>query len=206
MDKEKMRELISEVINLKGSRLKESEYDELYDVVKHPDDYIGNPKSYSSTHRDFSSDGKYTREETTTYRIREKDGKLVGEEEHHYIDDDGTSGSFKYVYDLARDVMHVARILKGDDYDDQVRESKKALDRRLTERTNRLYQEQCANNSENNENQDKDNASGTEINEAVAGLLIGIAKDLPKVISFIKRNVIPAAKEVGTKLTNKDNE
>ncbi|MBR0457306.1 MAG: hypothetical protein IJJ01_11640 [Firmicutes bacterium] len=205
MDKKTKRERIKEVIDLSGNRFKEAEYDELLDLVNNAKDFIDSPKSYEKSSKGFSSDGKYTRKEKTTYRLRDVDGRIVGEEQHEYFDDDGTSGNFTYVFDAARDILNIARIIKNDNTGYTAAESRRALDRSLTDRAKRIHEERNANRHCDHEEPDteKRDADHEAIVETAKVLYLGVTKYLPKVARIVRENGIPLAREVGSMIKNR---
>lgn len=108
-ERESMRQRIGEDIDLKGSRLKDSEVESLFGLVTSIGDNLGRTKTMSDTYTGFSSDGKFTRTETDIYTIsRDEKGFFIGHHhENHDHDGDGLNSVYDERIDRARDVIRV---------------------------------------------------------------------------------------------------
>lgn len=107
MNKTEKKQIISNDINLANGRFKDSELDLLHDIVSNKEKYNGMSRSFSETYDGWSSDGKYTRNENTTYTVCANDGDVHISEKYSYLDDDGQSGSYETVHDTARDFLRL---------------------------------------------------------------------------------------------------
>ena len=106
-EKKAKKSFISTAINLANGRFKDEEVDSLYDLVENRNKYDGTSKTYRHSFDSWCSDGKYTRNEETTYTFRGDDDGVRIEEHYHYHDDDGQSGSDDRVYSTGRDILSV---------------------------------------------------------------------------------------------------
>ena len=89
-DKKTKREYISTHIDTSKARLKDDEVDFLCEFIDEYDEkYKGQSHTHRSSYDGWSSDGKYTRKEETTYTFSDDIGI---HEEYSYHDDDGQSG------------------------------------------------------------------------------------------------------------------
>jgi hypothetical protein len=79
----------------------------MFDIVSKPEEYDGLSKTKRHSFDDWCSDGKYTRDEETTYTLHaDKDGVRI-DEDYSYLDDDGQSGSYSRTYDTGRDFIKI---------------------------------------------------------------------------------------------------
>ena len=77
-EKSEKKRIISEYIDLGNGRYKDSEVDSLHELATEPDKYNGKSKTIRNKFDGVSSDGKYTREEETTYTLRgDKEGVRI---------------------------------------------------------------------------------------------------------------------------------
>ena len=106
MDKKEKKRIISAVIDLANGRYKDKEVDTLYDLVKNRDDYNGTSRTYKRSFDGWSSDGKYTREEETTYTVRSDEEGVRIEQHYEYRDDDGQTGSRDQIFDTGREILN----------------------------------------------------------------------------------------------------
>ena len=90
-DKKAKKDYISTHIDTSKARLKDDEVDFLCEFIDGYDEkYKGRTHTHKSSYDGWSSDGKYTRKEETTYTF----GDDIGiHEEYRYHDDDDQSGS-----------------------------------------------------------------------------------------------------------------
>lgn len=105
MSKKEKKQRISESIDLSNGRYKDEEVDSLYDLVTNSNSYIGKSKTKRERTVGWSSDGKYVRDEETTYTIREDDGRIRIDEDYRYEDDDGQSGESSLAHTTARAIL-----------------------------------------------------------------------------------------------------
>ena len=90
-----------------NARLKDTEVDLLSDLVSNRNKYNGLTKSFKKTIHGISSEGKYTRDEKTTFTIRDSKDGLHIEELIEFNDDDGYSGKYVKLYKTAREILSV---------------------------------------------------------------------------------------------------
>lgn len=114
-ERESMRQRIGEDIDLKGSRLKDSEVESLFGLVTSIGDNLGRTETLSSTDTGFSSEGRFTRRETDTYTIsRDDKGVFIGHHhENHDDDGDGLNGVYDERIGRARDVIRTLEEVFG---------------------------------------------------------------------------------------------
>ncbi len=107
--KEKLakKDYISGAVDLSNGRFKDKEVELLYDLVENRGTYNGTTKSYKHSFDGWSSDGKYTRNEETTYTLRSDESGIRIEEHYQYHDDDGQSGSNDRDYRTGRDILNI---------------------------------------------------------------------------------------------------
>lgn len=106
-EKQKKRSIIAGALDLAGAHLKDAEVETLFDIVSHPDAYDGKRKTVKNSFTSWCSDGKYTREEETTYTLFSDDDGVRIEEEYGYHDDDGQSGESKRTHTSARGILGI---------------------------------------------------------------------------------------------------
>ena len=103
--REKKRE-ISKYIDLANGHFKDNEIELLHNLVKNKDDYNGKSKEYKHTFDGWCSDGKYTRDEQTTYTFHSDQSSIYIEKDYRYWDDDGQSGGDSSVLKTAREIIN----------------------------------------------------------------------------------------------------
>lgn len=108
-EKQSKKNIIGEFIDLANGRFKDEEVDTLYDIVKNRSEYDGMAKTYKDSYSSWCSDGKFTRDEETTYTFFSDDNGVRIEEQYMYHDDDGQSGSSKIFHCTARAILNVFR-------------------------------------------------------------------------------------------------
>ena len=106
-EKQAKKSFISEAIDLANGRYKDEEVDSLYDLVENRSNYDGTTRTYKHSFDSWCSDGKYTRDEETTYTFRGDESGVRIEEHYQYHDDDGQYGSSDRVYSTGRDILNV---------------------------------------------------------------------------------------------------
>lgn len=79
----------------------------LYNLVENSDEYVGASKTYKKRHDGWCSDGKYTREEETSFTLCEGEDGMYIEEVWKYHDDDGQSGGDTWVYNTGRAILNL---------------------------------------------------------------------------------------------------
>lgn len=108
-EKEEKKKFISKNINLANGRYKDSEIDFLHEISTNIDKYNGKTKAIKKEIRGWSSDGKFVRQEETTYSIK-ADGKgLYIEEKYKYQDDDGMCGDSSIEYRTGRKIIDILK-------------------------------------------------------------------------------------------------
>ena len=108
MGKNEKRENIGNYLDVSNSRFSADEYDTLNDYVS-DDSMTGKTYTENNTFTGWSSDGKYTRWEETTYTIND-DRSIT--ELYNYRDDDGQEGQREYSYSNAREVLSILKKFK----------------------------------------------------------------------------------------------
>ena len=111
-DKTEMRQIIEQKIALGNSRFQEADLLLLFDIVTNICSYSRKTKTIKSQHTGWSSEGKYTRTEVNTYSIHDGN-KITARCDYSFHDDDGESGKSVHIYDLPRDIIKIARIIKN---------------------------------------------------------------------------------------------
>jgi hypothetical protein len=112
-EKKRKKALIRKKINLSNGRFKDNEIDFLYDVVSNPKKYNVS-RTIKNTFSDFSSDGKYTRNEETVFSIKTDGDKIVAHKDYSYKDDDGQNGvEPTQIFDNARAIIDAFKTIKG---------------------------------------------------------------------------------------------
>jgi hypothetical protein len=106
-EKNEKKRIISENINLGSGRYKDDEVDTLYELTTNHEKYNGQTKPIKNKFTDWSSDGKYTREEETTYTFKGDDEGVRIEKKYQYHDDDGQSDETNTVYNSGRDILNL---------------------------------------------------------------------------------------------------
>ena len=104
-EKQEKKSFISAAIDLANGRFKDSEVDRLYDLVKNREEYNGASKTHKRSYDSFSSDGRFTRDEETTFTFLSDENGVRIEERYQYHDDDGQSGSSVREHKTARDIL-----------------------------------------------------------------------------------------------------
>jgi len=113
-EKNEKKRAISKKIDLGSGRYKDDEVDTLHELATNHEKYNGKTKSIKNKFTDWSSDGKYTREEETTYTIKGDDEGVRIEKKYQYHDDDGQSGESETTYDKGRDIINLFKSLFND--------------------------------------------------------------------------------------------
>ena len=104
-EKAEKKEVIGRSIDLGNGRFKDDEVNSLYNLVENIDSYNGKSYSSHSQSTGWCSDGKYTRDMTTTTGIVSDEDGIRVEVRRDYHDDDGTSGSFTNTFKTAREIL-----------------------------------------------------------------------------------------------------
>lgn len=108
-EKNEKKRVISEHIDLKNGRFKDDEVDTLHELATKREKYNGQTKTIKHKFDGWSSDGKYTREEETTYTFKGDDEGVRIEEKYHYHDDDGQKGESNTVHNTGRDILNLVK-------------------------------------------------------------------------------------------------
>ncbi len=105
-EKSRKRAEIKKHIDLDGAHLKDDEVNILYSFVTNLPKYVGLVCKIQNMFTSWSSDGKYTRKEETTYTIKEN---ASIEENYQYQDDDGENNGdgFTTEHSTARAILKV---------------------------------------------------------------------------------------------------
>jgi len=111
-EKQAKKSVISKAIDLANGRYKDEEIDTLYDLVKNSSEYNGKSKTHKNSFKGFSSEGRYTGTEETTYTIRADDNKVKIEERYQYNDSDGDSRSYDKEHTKGRDILSLLHKIK----------------------------------------------------------------------------------------------
>lgn len=109
--KKELKEEIGKYIELGNGRFKDEEIETLHDLVSNREEYDGKTKTIKNDFIDRSSDGKYYREEETTFTIKGEEESIYIEENYQYHDDDGQRGGYNKNHNTARDILRLLKIL-----------------------------------------------------------------------------------------------
>ena len=113
-EKKEKKNYISKSIDLANGRYKDEEVNFLYKLAKNRSEYDGKAKTHKHSFTDWSSDGKYTRNEETTYTIRGDEKGVRIEEHYQYHDDDGQSGSCDRIFNTGREILNIIGKVLGE--------------------------------------------------------------------------------------------
>lgn len=113
-EKNEKKEIISDYIDLGNGRYKDYEVDTLHELATNREKYNGQSKTLKNKLNGWSSDGKYSREEETTYTFKGDDEGVRIEEKYQYLDDDGQSDTIDKVHNKGRDVLKLFNSFFGD--------------------------------------------------------------------------------------------
>ncbi len=106
-EKQRKRGIIAQALDLAGAHLKDNEVDTLFDIVSDPESYDGKSRTVKKKSTSWCSDGKYTREEETTYTLfSDGDGVRI-EKDYRYHDDDGQSDGDISTLTTARGILGI---------------------------------------------------------------------------------------------------
>jgi len=105
-EKKKLREYIGEHIDVSGTRLSDKDAQELGQFIDNYDNYRGRSTTRTKSFDSWSSDGKYTRDETFTETFTEEVGIRL---DYSYMDDDGKSGESSENIQDARGILNKLR-------------------------------------------------------------------------------------------------
>lgn len=115
MNKKEKKGIISKCLDLTNGRFKDEEVDTMFDIVSNPERYDGMTRTKRNVFTDWSSDGKYTREEETTFTIHADGDEVCIDEEYNYHDDDGQEGGYSRLHDNGRDFINTFKSIFGKD-------------------------------------------------------------------------------------------
>ena len=113
-EKNEKKRIISEHIDLGKGRYKDDEVDALHELTTNREKYNGQTKTVKHRLVGWSSDGKYTREEETTYTFKGDDEGVRIEEKYQYHDDDGQRGASDRVHNTGRDILNLFKSFLSD--------------------------------------------------------------------------------------------
>ncbi|MEA9986070.1 hypothetical protein [Subtercola sp. RTI3] len=102
-EKKRLRAHVGEHLDISGARLTDDEAEQLADFVDNYDEFRGRSDTRTSTHVGWSSEGKYTREETYTDTFTHDVGIRT---DYSYQDDDGQTGESSNNVTDARGVLN----------------------------------------------------------------------------------------------------
>lgn len=105
-EKAEMKEFISQKIDLGNGRYKDYEIEKLYDIATNPKKYDGQYEEYKNSFDDWCSDGKYHRDESTTYTLCSDDNSIRIAKHYQYKDDDGQKGEENSTIENGRDFIN----------------------------------------------------------------------------------------------------
>ncbi len=112
-EKAAKKDIIRNYIDLANGRFRDDEVDSLLDLVENRDKYDGKTKTYEHSFDSWCSDGKYTRDEKTSYTLNAADDGIHIDEHYEYHDDDGAHGSSDRVYSTGREILSMLdKVLK----------------------------------------------------------------------------------------------
>jgi len=101
-EKVRMRDYIGQHLDLTGTRLSDDQAQRLVNFIDDYDQYRGRSFTENSSRSGWSSDGRYTRNETVVDTFTDTVGI---HREQHYRDDDGQEGSHAQNITNARGIL-----------------------------------------------------------------------------------------------------
>ena len=105
--KQEKKRIIGQAVDLANGRFKDDEVDTLLGIVENPDKYDGLSKTYKYSSTGWYSEGKYTRDETTTYTVHNDETGISIDEHYEFQDDDGYSGGHDKTYNTGREILNI---------------------------------------------------------------------------------------------------
>ena len=102
-EKKRIRDRIGQHLDVSGTRMSDEEASFLDNLIENYDSYRGTSQTRRRSHKSFSSDGKYTRTEESTYTFTDDVG--IRHDYKYYDDDDGQTGESSSVIKDARGVL-----------------------------------------------------------------------------------------------------
>lgn len=99
-------------MNMANQRFKDDEIDRLNYLVENRDEFKGQFNEKRREFTDWSSEGKYTRNETTRETFVSDDNGIRVERKYKFVDDDGYSGGGEQTMNRARDILENTWFLK----------------------------------------------------------------------------------------------
>lgn len=106
-EKAQKRADVKQYVDMSNSRFKDEELNKLHNFVENKEKYNNASKTIHHRFTDWSSDGKYTRDESTTYKVVFDDGSARILEKNVFKDDDGFGGTHEYEHTRARDILEL---------------------------------------------------------------------------------------------------
>ncbi len=110
-EKQEKKQNISQYVDLANGRYTDDEIDRLIDLVNNRNKYNGKSKTIKNSYDSWSSDGKYTRDEETTYIFQNKPDGICIKEDYQFFDDDGHSGKTETEHRSAREILKLSKVL-----------------------------------------------------------------------------------------------
>lgn len=107
--KSEKKRIISEKIDLGNGRYKDEEIDKLFDLTNKPEICSLLNKTITNSYTGFSSDGKYTRNEETTYECNQDDRGIQLVKKYQYSDDDGQTGKSETQTNNGREILNILK-------------------------------------------------------------------------------------------------
>ena len=105
MANKELREKISKKIDLSSTRLTDKDASKLADFTDNIGKYAGKSKTINHSFTGWCSDGKYTRNESTKYTVKNGKKGISIIENYSYRDDDGQTGGNTIVHTTGRAIL-----------------------------------------------------------------------------------------------------
>ena len=109
MNKKQKKQIIGRDIDLANGRFRDEEIDCLYDIVSNKNSYNGRTRTFKDSYDGWSSEGKFHRNETTSYKIRAGKRGVSIDESYYCHDDDGATWNENRSHTKARDILNVLK-------------------------------------------------------------------------------------------------
>ena len=106
-EKNRLKAIISEHIDLGNGRYKDHEVEQLLSLVENRDAYGGKSSSYSRSYKSFDSEDTYRVEETGTYIFHSDDSGIHIDQEWVRDWDDGQHDTRHHSHSTGREILSV---------------------------------------------------------------------------------------------------